>query len=405
MQRYAAIVSVVAPLCFVQPAAAAEISTMIAAQVDAPSADGTVRVDLLFANEAREAASVAAPERLDAELRVAGRIVSATLERETAVAAAVEVAPGDFRRVSYRLVVPSGLKPGALAALTIPGMRTNSAAVIIPANASVALAEVLPAPAASLPQLEPTPAAAPQQGDGNGFLPGLSAYDPIYAVAGAGTNTNVKLQLSFRYQLFGDQGVFGGSRSWLDGLHFAYTQRMYWDTQRSSLPFRNIDFQPELIYVLQSRPRENAPRYGVQVGLRHESNGREGDASRSVNIAYVQPRLTAQVGAYDVTIGPRAWFYYGGQAGNENIERYRGYTGLALEVGQDDGLRLTSFTRYNLDSGKGAAQLDASYPLNRLIWSKLNLYLYGQLFTGYGENLLDYDRRSTRARFGVAIVR
>ena len=141
------------------------------------------------------------------------------------------------------------------------------------------------------------------------------------------------------------------------------------------------------------------------VGLRHESNGREGADSRTVNLAYLEPTLATKLGGYDVSIGPRVWFYYGGQTGNEDIERYRGYTGLSLAVGSDDGLRLSSFSRYNIGSGKGAAQIDASYPLNRLVWSRLNLYLYGQLFTGYGENLLDYDRQVTRARLGIAIVR
>jgi outer membrane phospholipase A len=290
--------------------------------------------------------------------------------------------------------------------LSVPALGSNSAALIIP-QAAVATGQGSPAvtPAPAQPALEPATAAELPPQSGNAFLPGLSAYEPIYAVAGAGTNTNVKLQISFKYQLFGEQGVFGSHRSWLDGLHFAYTQRMYWDTGRSSLPFRNIDFQPELIYILQSRAHDRQPRYGLLLGLRHESNGREGEASRSVNIAYVEPTLSTSLDGYDVTIGPRAWFYYGSQGGNRDIERYRGYTGLSLGIGEEDGLRLTSLSRYNIGTGKGAAQVDVSYPLNRLIWNRLNLYLYGQLFAGYGENLLDYDRKTTRARIGVAIVR
>ena len=35
----------------------------------------------------------------------------------------------------------------------------------------------------------------------------------------------------------------------------------------------------------------------------------------------------------------------------------------------------------------------------------LNLYVFGQAFAGYGENLLDYNRQTTRLRVGVAIVR
>src|SRR3546814_2275188 len=48
---------------------------------------------------------------------------------------------------------------------------------------------------------------------------------------------------------------------------------------------------------------------------------------------------------------------------------------------------------------------DISYPIDRLIGGNLNFYLIGQAFTGYGENLLDYNRRMTRLRLGLAIVR
>ena len=386
--------------------ALAEVRTLISAPLDAATVGGEVDVELLFANVGDEPEPVAAPERVNAELRAQGRTVPIILQRIGAEDAPVTVAAGGFRRVGYRFKMPHDLAGGALATLRVPALGSNSVAVVVP-RVTVATAQPSPTvmPAPVQPVLEPATAAELPRQAGNLFLPGLSAYEPIYAIAGAGTNTNVKLQLSFKYQLFGEQGVFGSRRSWLDGLHFAYTQRMYWDTQRHSLPFRNIDFQPELIYVLQSRPRGDQPRYGLQLGLRHESNGREGEASRSVNIAYAQPTLSTSIAGYDVTIGPRAWFYYGGQSGNEDIERYRGYTGLTLAIGEEDGLRLTSLSRYNFGTGKGAAQVDLSYPLNRLIWDRLNLYLYGQLFTGYGENLLDYNRRTTRARIGVAIVR
>ena len=34
-----------------------------------------------------------------------------------------------------------------------------------------------------------------------------------------------------------------------------------------------------------------------------------------------------------------------------------------------------------------------------------DFYLFGQSFHGYGENLLDYNKRATRLRIGVALVR
>lgn len=380
----------------------AEIRALVSVALDHPR--GTADIELLFTNDGDAPELLSPPAQVSAELRGQGRSYEAILERVDAPAAPASVLPGSFRRVAYRLVLPDGLGSGGLAMISVPSLGSNTAPFIVPQRMSATTASPAPAVAQTPAPLEAA-TVAEQRPTGNLFLPGLSAYQPIYGIAGFGTNTNVKLQLSFKYQLFGEQGAFGGAGSLLDGLQFAYTQRMYWDTQRSSLPFRNLDFQPELIYRLQSRERDDRPTYGLMVGLRHESNGREGADSRTVNLAYLEPTLAAKIGGYDVSIGPRAWFYYGGQTGNEDIERYRGYTGLSLAVGSDDGLRLSSFSRYNFGTGKGGAQLDASYPLNRLVWSRLNLYFYGQLFAGYGENLLGYNREVTRARLGIAIVR
>jgi outer membrane phospholipase A len=84
---------------------------------------------------------------------------------------------------------------------------------------------------------------------GNAFLANLSAYQPIYAVYGPGTNTDARIQISFKYKLFGSSSEDHGPADWRQGLHFAYTQRMFWDLGASSSPFRNIDYQPELIYI------------------------------------------------------------------------------------------------------------------------------------------------------------
>jgi phospholipase A1 len=57
----------------------------------------------------------------------------------------------------------------------------------------------------------------------------------------------------------------------------------------------------------------------------------------------------------------------------------------------------------NPGTGKGTGLLDATYALSDLIG--LNLYLTGQMFTGYGESLLIYNRKDTRVRFGFSIIR
>src|SRR3546814_7771592 len=62
----------------------------------------------------------------------------------------------------------------------------------------------------------------------------------------------------------------GLPRSWRDGLHFGYTQRMFWDLGAYSSPFRNIDFQPELFYLTPSTPLSNGISLSAQGGIRHD---------------------------------------------------------------------------------------------------------------------------------------
>src|SRR3546814_3432727 len=78
------------------------------------------------------------------------------------------------------------------------------------------------------------------------YFPTRRSSDLVY---GPDTNSEARIQFSFKYQLFASRRAEGLPRSWRDGLHFGYTQRMFWDLGAYSSPFRNIDFQPELFYL------------------------------------------------------------------------------------------------------------------------------------------------------------
>nr|WP_243451607.1 phospholipase A [Sphingosinicella soli] len=231
----------------------------------------------------------------------------------------------------------------------------------------------------------------------------------MYALVGANPS-DAKLQLSFRYRLFGHQPreltTGGGSREWRAGVYFAYTQRMFWDLSQESIPMSDITFSPELFLraVSPGSTSVGAPMLGIQAGLRHQSNGEDGADSRSFNTVYVEPSVGFGLGnGWTLTAAPRLLAYVGSREGNERIARYRGYTGLTLNLKQADGLGIRTYVQGNIEGGRGSAEIDVSYSLRR--WTSLNLYLYSQLYTGYGESLIDYDERNTRLRFGIGIVR
>ncbi|WP_232493099.1 phospholipase A [Novosphingobium kaempferiae] len=384
------------------PAFAQEGIETLIGQV-APDAQGGAQVDVRLLNTGTAPTVATLPETVEARLAHAGAFGTGRtviLRRDPDGSAAPTIAPGSFATVRYRLAA-DGFENGAL--LSVPawgGQSVTLAAAVTPEGApQVAATTATPPP--------PVPATPPPSDRtvGNAFLANLSANEPIYAVYGPGTNDEARIQLSFRYQLFGSRAR-EGRKSLGDGLYFAYTQRMFWDLGAKSSPFRNIDFQPEVFYVTPPKALSEAATVSAQIGLRHESNGRDGDFSRSLNTVYIAPMAAFSLGGdVRLTVAPRAWFYAGDLSDNPDIRRYRGNTGLFAEIGEENGLRLSISSRFNLGSGKGAISADLSYPLRRLLGGGPDFYLFAQSFTGYGENLLDYNKRISRLRLGVALVR
>lgn len=387
------------------PAFAQEGIEALIGQV-APDAQGGAQVDVRLLNTGIAAATATLPETVEARLAHAGAFGTGRtviLHRDPDDPAVRAIAPGSFASVRYSLAA-DGFENGAL--LSVPAWGGQS--VTLAAAPNVAAPDSAPQVAATTGAPTPPVPATPPPSDrtvGNAFLANLSANEPIYAVYGPGTDDEARIQLSFRYQLFGSRAREGG-KSLGDGLYFAYTQRMFWDLGAKSSPFRNIDFQPEVFYVTPPKALSDAATVSAQIGMRHESNGRDGDFSRSLNTVYIAPMAAFSLGGdLRLTVAPRAWFYAGDLSDNPDVRRYRGNTGLFFEIGQENGLRLSSSSRFNFGSGKGAISADMSYPLRRLLGGGPDFYLFAQSFTGYGENLLDYNKRVSRLRLGVASVR
>ncbi|WP_420139469.1 phospholipase A [Sphingomonas sp.] len=382
-------------------ATAASAGRPIVAATQVDPASGAIAVELIVTNDAAAPQTIAVADTIDATLAAtAGRPMAVRLERAADQPARVALGPSGFARLRYRLSPPPGLGTGLLT-LTLPEAPAVAIAYAPPAPAAPQ-ANALAAATPAAPPAPATPAGPLEQPGDRSFLANLSAYEPIYAVYGPGTNSDARLQISFKYQLF---GTAGERTSWLDGIMFGYTQRMFWDTGRASAPFRDVDYMPELYYSLPQLASAGDWAFGGRFGARHQSNGRSGEASRSFNIVYVEPELKTRWGDYDVAFGPQLWAYVGRRSDNPDIAHYRGHTGLTARIGTPNGVQLSASGRLNPGSGKGAAEALISYPLPTLFNGAPRLYLFGQGFVGYGENLLDYNRHQTRLRAGLGITR
>jgi outer membrane phospholipase A len=372
------------------PALALDPPTVAAVEA---GGDGHGEATLVFTNGG--SAAEQAPSTITATVSGSGVAAPVTLNLLTAGSPVVPA--GGFARLRYGFTAPANASGDMALSLDGNGGYRFAEAPVVAGGTQVA--EAQPAPLTSNASPAPSSLTPPPRVN-NAFIGNLSTYNPIYAVMGAHTDTNAKLQLSFKYQLFGHPG----DGNWYSGFHFAYTQRMFWDTSADSAPFRDVNYQPEFLYFYTLPKNEHGDQLSVRGGYLHESNGRGGSDSRTFNILYIQPQLDFPIGRWTLSVGPRIFTHIWAITDNPDIGRYQGHQALAFSIGEQDGLKLSTFSRLNFGTGKGSVDADLSYPLTHL-WHDLPLYLVVQGFQGYGEDMLDYDRKQTRLRVGIGIVR
>jgi phospholipase A1/A2 len=210
----------------------------------------------------------------------------------------------------------------------------------------------------------------------------------------------IKLQLSLRAKVV-ENLLLPGADLWV-----AYTQRslwQIWDSDDSS-PFRSTDYQPEAIYVVPVPAQWGALPFGInlrmlQFGLAHQSNGQSDPLSRSWNRMYAGAGF--EVGDFGVMLRSNQRLRVKEDDDNPDLVEFVGRN--ELSIGWAPGVATANLTwRTNFRSlERGSLQLDWTYPV--FSDQPLGLRWYVQLFSGYGETLLDYNHKQTRAGFGLTL--
>jgi outer membrane phospholipase A len=334
------------------------------------------------------------------------------LTREAVVPDRLQLRAGQFRRVRYSAPWPDS----ARGTVKIDPVGFDSSPMLVTLNrgenqAQIVAAERAETQAATPGQLASASAAAntadvPTTTSDRMLSGRLSTFDPMYFGDGVNGDNSAKFQFSFKYRLMLPDDP--RSRSLLDNLYFAYTQTSIWDLSADSAPFRDTSYQPQLFYYLQDTGWKSPlfTRMGVTAGFGHESNGKSGDESRAINIAFVRPTWDfGDINANHLTISPK-FYYYITKTGNEDIADYRGYVDLLVKYGSPDGWQLATTLRKGTRHWYGSIDSQLTYPLAKLIGSAWGGYLWVGYFNGYGEDILDYNQRNHWiARIGYSIAR
>ena len=217
---------------------------------------------------------------------------------------------------------------------------------------------------------------------------GRSGYD--YGLE----NEETKYQISFKIPLL--TGIFDEQTT----LWFGYTQQSFWQVynQEDSAPFRETNYEPE-IFFRQRLDWNVGPGTlnGVTLGFNHESNGQSEPRSRSWNriistVAYSYDRWLFMV---------EPWYRIPEQKGdddNADIEKYLGYASYNAVYKLSDNRTLSVKLFNNLRStNRTSVELGFSFPMGSTLKG------FVQVYSGYGESMIDYNHRIDRVGIGIIL--
>ncbi|UYY57481.1 phospholipase A [Sphingomonas sp. S2-65] len=316
-------------------------------------------VEVFLINETEAPVADAGPRQIELTAADGSRLV---LER--APGPTRTIAPGGFAKARY---IPVGI-----ATVTVPPSGQHSPAGI-PAEETVVQSST---------------------GTSAAFTDRFEPHEPTYGAFGLG-DSGGKLQVSFSFRPFAEDAP-----AKLGNLRFAYTQTMFWAIDQPSGPFRSTIYSPE---VYTDSALNDTTR--VAIGWRHDSNGRGDLDSVDLNRIFARVEKQFDLGNdWRLDVAPMAWFYVGSSGAAHDVPDYYGYTALTAAIQQKDGFKLSLTARGNVETGKGSAELFASYPLAP-IGGGIGFYLFGQAYAGHAETLDDYRRSDTHARIGIALTR
>lgn len=229
-------------------------------------------------------------------------------------------------------------------------------------------------------------------------LPSFGIYKDNYFIVGTDLfkkptkwNSDAKFQVSIRQRLTNSTLPFKTY------FFLTYTQKAFWDVFQDSFPFRDLNFNPTL-GLGRAVVRNNRFLGTVMLQFEHESNGKDGDASRSWNKISFGTNLIFND---RWTFHAKAWIPIVDGDNNKDIVHYSGWGSFGMEYSSPK-------RKYNASlfiNKRGGTNLNANIIANFAVrlFSDDSQYLFLEYYNGYGESMLDYKQYRQRLRLGIVI--
>jgi phospholipase A1 len=222
--------------------------------------------------------------------------------------------------------------------------------------------------------------------------PNTEPYEDVPAQLESLDDIEAKFQFSLKMKVW--RGLFDGNGD----LWIGYTQQNQWQVYNNDIssPFRETNYQPEAMLTFHTDYEVLGLRGRfVTIAFEHQSNGRSEPLSKSWNRIYAQ--LGFERGSFAMTIRP--WYRIPESKKNDDnpdIEDYYGHADVVMQY-RHHGQVFSLMGRGNVSEGKGAAQLDWSFPLYGAMRG------YVQVFSGYGESMVDYNHSQNTIGLGILL--
>lgn len=204
-------------------------------------------------------------------------------------------------------------------------------------------------------------------------------------------NSNVKFQLSIAQRLTRSTLPLGTY------LYLFFSEKVFWNVLENSMPMTDLNFNPG---VGLSKPLFVKNKFIGKVSfiLEHESNGRDGVASRSWNKVSLAGSVMIDPTFY---VHAKFWIPIVDGMYNKDILDYSGI----YQIGSSFSLPNRRFgVSVNLVKRKGwKLNYNTTLELNYRIFKRDNQYLFIQYYNGYGEGLLAYKEFHSELRVGIVI--
>jgi len=215
-----------------------------------------------------------------------------------------------------------------------------------------------------------------------------------------GSQDDLKFLVSVKYNLF---------YPFNSGIYAAYSETAWWDIYKESSPFREFNHNPEVFW----RVDEGNNLFGdsllsyvdyIQIApYEHKSNGRDGEVSRGLDRYYAQ--IQGSIGdVINAGFNLKIWNYYHLAEENKDLKTYNGYGEGELFVKIKSGtVQYLDKEKLYIKGGIGTDPEKYWYEVGlmvRIITTHIQPRFYIQYYNGYGEELVNYNKKDQQVRAG-----